>query len=136
MFVSELQCVTCGRTYRPDEVEYTCPDCGQVGTLDVLYDVDGQRRAVSRDRLERNPDPTMWRYMPLLPLQDGAEVPPLAVGGTPLYDARRLADNLGLAQVWIKDDGRNPTGSLKDRAAMTPQVWGSLMRSSQWTRRP
>jgi threonine synthase len=117
MFVSELQCVICGRTYQPDEVEYTCPVCGQAGTLDVLYDVDAQRRAVSRDRLERDPDPTMWRYRPLLPLADGADVPPLAVGGTPLYAAPRLADNLGLAQVWIKDDGRNPTGSLKDRAS-------------------
>ncbi len=44
-------------------------------------------------------------------------MPPLAVGGTPLYDAPRLAEHLGLAQVWVKDDGRNPTGSLKDRAS-------------------
>lgn len=117
MFVSELRCVTCGRTYQPDEVQYTCPVCGQVGTLDVLYDVDAQRRAISRDDLERSPDPTMWRYRPLLPLAQGADVPPLAVGGTPLYDSPRLAEHFDLAQVWIKDDGRNPTGSLKDRAS-------------------
>ncbi|RPJ00898.1 MAG: threonine synthase [Chloroflexi bacterium] len=117
MFVSELRCVICGRTYQPDEVQYTCPDCGQAGTLDVLYDVEAQRHAVPRESIERSPDPTMWRYRPLLPLADGAAVPPLAVGGTPLYDAPRLATHLGLAQVWIKDDGRNPTGSLKDRAS-------------------
>jgi threonine synthase len=117
MFVSELRCVICGRTYEPDEVQYTCPVCGQVGTLDVLYDVETQRRAVPRESIERHPDPTMWRYRPLLPLAEGADVPPLAVGGTPLYRAPRLAEHLGLAQVWIKDDGRNPTGSLKDRAS-------------------
>ncbi len=117
MYVSELRCVICGRTYQPDEVQYTCLDCGQAGTLDVLYDVETQRRAVPRESIERSPDPTMWRYRPLLPLADGAEVPPLAVGGTPFYDAPRLAQHLGLAQVWIKDDGRNPTGSLKDRAS-------------------
>jgi threonine synthase len=117
MFVSELRCVICGRTYQPDEVQYTCPVCGQVGTLDVLYDVETQRRTVPRESIERHPDPTMWRYRLLLPLAESAAVPPLAVGGTPLYRAPRLAEHLGLAQVWVKDDGRNPTGSLKDRAS-------------------
>ncbi len=117
MFVSELRCVVCGRSYRPDEVEYTCLDCGQVGTLDVLYDVDALRESVRREDIETSPDPTMWRYRPLLPLAADADVPPLAVGGTPLYDAPRLAQHLGLPQVWVKDDGRNPTGSLKDRAS-------------------
>ena len=117
MYVSGLQCVICGRTYGPDEVQYTCPSCGQVGTLDVLYDVEKLRRAVARDDIAQSADPTMWRYRPLLPLAGDARVPPLAVGGTPLYDAPRLATDLGLAQVWVKDDGRNPTGSLKDRAS-------------------
>ena len=117
MFVAELRCVVCGRSYRPDEVRYTCPVCGQVGTLDVVLDVDALRRAVKREDITRSPDPSMWRYRPLLPLADGAQVPPLVVGATPLYNAPRLAEYLGLAQVWVKDDGRNPTGSLKDRAS-------------------
>ncbi|MBN1201009.1 MAG: pyridoxal-phosphate dependent enzyme, partial [Anaerolineae bacterium] len=117
MFVSELRCVICGETYSPDEVAYTCPACGQVGTLDVLYDVDALRRAVTPDDIAQCPDPSMWRYRPLLPLADGAQTPPLSVGGTPLYNAPRLAETFGLRQAWVKDDGRNPTGSLKDRAS-------------------
>lgn len=115
--IAELRCVICGRSYRPGEVEYTCPVCGQAGTLDVLYDYDLLRRTVSRDDLAHSADPSMWRYRALLPLRPGAEAPPLVVGGTPLYDAPRVAAALGCAQVWIKDDGRNPTGSLKDRAS-------------------
>lgn len=117
MYVAELRCAICGRSYAPDEVQYTCPVCGQAGTLDVLYDVEALRRSVSREDIARSADPTLWRYRPLLPLPADAAVPPLAVGGTPLYDAPRLAADLGLAQTWIKDDGRNPTGSLKDRAS-------------------
>jgi threonine synthase len=117
MFVSELQCVICGRTYTPDEVQYTCPHDGQVGTLDVLYDYGALGRAIRRKDIERSPDPSMWRYRLLLPLDAHAAVPPLVVGGTPLYNAPRLAEHLGLARVWVKDDGQNPTGSLKDRAS-------------------
>ncbi len=59
----------------------------------------------------------MWRYRDLLPLGAEAVVPPLRVGWTPLYAAPRLAADLGIAQAWVKDDGLNPTGSLKDRAS-------------------
>ncbi len=117
MFVSELRCAICGKTYDPEQVHYTCPACGQAGTLDVLYDIGAIHKAVSREAISRSTDQTLWRYRPLLPLAEHAAIPPPAVGGTPLYDAPRLAANLGLAQVWIKDDGRNPTGSLKDRAS-------------------
>jgi threonine synthase len=117
MFISELRCAICGRFYQPDEVMYTCPVCGQAGTLDVMYDYAALGQAVARDDLAASPEQTMWRYRPLLPLEPGADVPPLAVGWTPLYAAPRLAGDLGLARVWVKDDGRNPTGSLKDRAS-------------------
>ncbi|MCL4237864.1 MAG: threonine synthase [Anaerolineae bacterium] len=117
MFVAELRCAICGRSYTPDEVAYTCPHCGPAGVLDVLYDIKALRAAVSREDIARSADTTLWRYRPLLPLAAADRVPPLAVGGTPLYDAPRLAADLGLAQVWVKDDGRNPTGSLKDRAS-------------------
>lgn len=117
MIIAELRCVVCGRSYRPDEVAYTCPVCGQAGTLDVCYDFDALRRMVAREDIERSPDRSMWRYRALMPLASEAAVPPLTVGGTPLYDAPRVASALGLAQVWVKDDGRNPTGSLKDRAS-------------------
>jgi threonine synthase len=117
MLVSELRCAICGRSYSPDDVEYTCPHCGQAGTLDVLYDYDTLRQRVTPDDIARSGELSMWRYRPLMPLAEDAAVPPLLVGNTPLYEAPRLAADLGLPQVWVKDDGRNPTGSLKDRAS-------------------
>src|SRR5690606_11209854 len=117
MTITELRCAICGASYRPDEVEYTCPTCGQAGTLDVLYDYDALRQTVSRESLKDCGDTSMWRYRPLLPLRADAKLPPLMVGGTPLYDAPRVAEAVGCAQIWVKDDGRNPTGSLKDRAS-------------------
>lgn len=117
MTIAELRCVVCGRSYAPTEVAYTCPACGQVGTLDVNLDIEALRRTVSRDDIARSAEPTLWRYRPLLPLAADAAVPPLAVGWTSLYETPRLSQDLGLAQTWVKDDGRNPTGSLKDRAS-------------------
>jgi threonine synthase len=59
---------------------------------------------------------TLWRYLPLLPVRGSKRVAPLDVGGTPLYDARALAQTVGMDQVWLKDESRNPTGSIEDRA--------------------
>lgn len=112
-----LRCLVCGQIYQPDEVAYVCRHHGNEGILDVLYDYEQIGQQFSRDQLRQNPDPTIWRYKPLLPVLPNASVPPLAVGGTPLYDAPRLATRLGVKQVWVKDDGRNPTASLKDRAS-------------------
>jgi threonine synthase len=112
-----LQCALCGRTYPPESVPYTCPLCGPVGTLDVLYDYDRLARTLDRDALVRAADGTMWRWRGLLPLPEDAAVPPLRVGMTPLYPAPRLAADLGVRAAWVKDDGANPTGSLKDRAS-------------------
>ncbi len=117
MLIAELRCAICGSAFSPGEVSYTCPHCGPAGTMDVVLDYDVLRARFSRDDITASREPTMWRYRPLLPLAEGARVPPLAVGWTPLYDAPRVAEHLGLSQVWLKDDGRNPTGSLKDRAS-------------------
>ena len=107
----------CGKTYAPDEVAYVCPDHGREGILDVVYDYDAIAQVISPEALAERPDPTIWRYKPLLPVAPDAPVPPLTVGGTPLYDAPRLAAGLGLKHVWVKDDGREPTASFKDRAS-------------------
>ncbi|MCA9904288.1 MAG: pyridoxal-phosphate dependent enzyme, partial [Anaerolineae bacterium] len=115
--IRELRCSICNRTYTPDAVAYTCPVCGGVGTLDVLYDYDELRTSLDRDAISASRELSMWRYRALLPLGDDAEVPPLRVGGTPFYHAPRLAADLGLRAAWVKDDGLNPTGSLKDRAS-------------------
>jgi threonine synthase len=115
--VSGLVCVVCGDRFAADEVAYVCPGHGTEGVLDVRYDYELVATRISREMLRADADVTMWRYRPLLPIAPDARVPPLTVGGTPLYDAPRLAVDLGISQVWVKDEGRQPTASLKDRAS-------------------
>ena len=112
-----LTCVICDETYPPETAGYVCPDHGAEGILDVRYRYDVIAGRISKESLAADPDPTMWRYRALMPVGADAEVPPLTVGGTPIYDAPRLAADLGVRQVWVKDEGREPTASLKDRAS-------------------
>ncbi|MEM6281971.1 MAG: threonine synthase [Chloroflexota bacterium] len=106
-----------GAQFAEGEVEYFNPAVGQVATLDVVYDYAALRGSLDRDALRADKNPTMWRYRDMLPLSPESSVPPLAVGGTPLYETPRLAADLGIKAAWVKDDGANPTGSLKDRAS-------------------
>ncbi len=115
--IKYLKCLICGKEYAPDTVEYVCPDHGNEGILDVVYDYDVILSRISKGTLAQDADQTIWRYKAMLPVAPDADVPPVAVGGTPLYDAPRLAKPLGLDHVWVKDDGRNPTASFKDRAS-------------------
>ena len=107
--VTGLRCMICGKVYAPDEVEYVCPDHGNEGILDVLYDYD----AIRVGRGDLGADWSMWRYRPLLPIEADAAVPPLKVGWTPMYEIQAT----GLARLWVKDGGREPTASFKDRAS-------------------
>jgi threonine synthase len=120
--VKSLKCLICGREYRPDEVEYVCPHHGDDGILDVQYDYDLINSRISPASLAKDPTNTIWRYRPLLPIEPESPVPPLTVGWTPLYRADRLAAGLGLQNVWVKDDGRNPSASFKDRASAVAVV--------------
>lgn len=115
--ILHLKCLICGQTYRPDEVDYVCPDHGDEGILDVQYDYELIGRRISQGDLLHSTDYTIWRYKPLLPIKPDAAVPPLAIGWTPLYRTERLASELGLKHLWVKDDGRLPTASFKDRAS-------------------
>ncbi len=115
--VTGLTCVICGKTYPADYAGYVCTDHGNEGILDVQYDYDTISSEWTKEDLAANPDRTMWRYKPVMPVAPDAEVPPLTVGCTPMYDARPLAADLGIARVWVKDEGRQPTASLKDRAS-------------------
>jgi threonine synthase len=115
--VKHLKCLICGKEYAPDEIEYICPDHGNEGIVDVRYDYELIKTRISPESLAHNDDYTIWRYRPLLPIEADAELPPLSIGWTPLYDAPRLAADLGLKHVWVKDDGRLPTASFKDRAS-------------------
>lgn len=115
--LSALACLVCDRSYEPGEIDYVCPEHGRDGVVDVVYDYELIGHRIDPSTLKQNPDHTMWRYQPLLPVAPDAAVPPLAVGWTPLYEAPRLAEPLGLRHLWVKDDGRQPTASLKDRAS-------------------
>jgi threonine synthase len=115
--ILHLKCLICGEEYAPDEIDYVCPHHGNEGIVDVRYDYERISRRISPGILAGNDEWTIWRYKPLLPVEPDADVPPLAVGWTPMYEAPRLAASLGLEQLWVKDDGRQPTASFKDRAS-------------------
>ena len=115
--VKGLKCVLCGAEYSTDDILYVCPKHGSEGIVDVIYDYDLIGRRLTKEKLVACRDYSIWRYIDLLPLADSSLIPPLQVGWTPLYKADRLAERIGLSHVWIKDDGRNPTASFKDRAS-------------------
>jgi len=105
-----LHCRIC-ETEHALEAVGTCPRC--VGPLDPVYDWDEVARTFTREALAAGP-PSIWRYAPLLPV-DAPSAPRLAPGFTPLVPAPRLADALGLGELWLKLDTANPTHSFKDR---------------------
>ena len=110
-----FHCPDCGKEHSPAAARYTCPACG--GNLQVAYDYKFIKSRVSRARLAADQDPSLWRWLDLLPVSHrrwAAGPPP---GGTPLLAAPRAAAALGLSALWIKDEGRNPSASLKDRAS-------------------
>jgi threonine synthase len=115
-----LTCVDCGETFDAEETTHRCPDCD--GILDPDYDYDGID--ISREDLESRPFESMWRYEELLPFPQSAAVS-MDEGATQLVECPRLADELGVERVLFKDEGRNPTGTFKDRgqtAAITAAV--------------
>jgi len=120
--ILSLKCLVCGKQYRPDDIDYVCPDHGDDGVLDVQYDYEFIGRQISRENLLQADNLTIWRYKAMLPVRPDATVPPLAVGWTPLYAAPRLASEVGLKTVWVKDDGLQPTASFKDRASAVAVV--------------
>jgi threonine synthase len=111
--VTGFICVECAREHGPRDVEYTCSSCG--GNLDVQYDYDRVSRRLSKSSLAADRDFSIWRYRALLPVEDSSVPPQLKTGWTPIYNLKRLAAELGVKELLIKDDGRNPTGSFKDR---------------------
>ena len=105
-----LRCRECGRDF-PAEALHVCDFC--FGPLEVAYDYDEIAKVISRASIEAGPR-SMWRYHDLLPISESSPVD-LGAGYTPLVRAERLGAELGLKELWIKDDTANPTGSFKDR---------------------
>ena len=110
MPVQALQCKECRAPY-PLDARYVCERC--FGPLEVAYDLGGLDAAETRRRIQAGPQ-TLWRYADFLPFER-PPAPGLPVGLTPLQRAPRLAEALGLGEVWIKNDTANPTHSFKDR---------------------
>lgn len=122
-FITELTCIHCGATFpganlvSAEGTWMTCPQCGPAeGILDIGYDLDRVRDAWKTRPLGERPQ-NHWRYSELLPLEPSAVRYEWSVGWTPIIDSERLARHLGVRQMLIKDEGRNPTASFKDRAS-------------------
>jgi threonine synthase len=113
--LTELVCIVCGRSYPPGDHQ-TCRVCGSGGILDARYDYDAVKPVLTLDALGRRPR-DLWRYAELLPVPAGVPRPPLQVGWTPIVEAPRLAALVGVRRLFLKDEGRNPTSSFKDRAS-------------------
>jgi threonine synthase len=108
-------CIKCGAEYEAGNNTYTCTKCG--GVLEVQYDYKYIKAALTKEKLALRKDYSMWRYLELLPIEEGSKLGPLRTGWSPLYKAEQLGEVLGLKNLYIKDDGLNPTSSLKDRAS-------------------
>lgn len=113
--ILNLQCINCGKEHKTNETDFLCTACG--GNLEVNYDYKLISRRFSIGKLKDNPWYDMWRYLDLLPINDHDKVPHVHVGWTPLYNNKKLAKELGISNLFIKDEGRNPTGSIKDRGS-------------------
>lgn len=112
--VKYAKCVKCGRTY---DALPTLTSCACGGILDIVYDYGYIKASLTKEILASRRDNSMWRYRELLPIEETTQPTPLRVGWSPLYQADALAEQLGISRLYIKDDGINPTASLKDRAS-------------------
>ena len=116
-FVLGYKCTLCGKTFKEDEAYLTCPECGEKGILDVVFDYKSLKKVVNLEYFKQNKDFSMWRYAPLMGVSEEHIGEMLRIGWTPLIRSHNLAKLLGLKELYIKDDGLNPSGSSKDRAS-------------------
>ena len=111
-YLDHLECTSCRRILPHDQVISTCPSCNKV--LFARYDLPKLKRDVDRRQFETRSG-SMWKFSELLPVLDPYKVLSLGEGDTPLFWATRLGTKLGLANLYIKDEGLNPTGTFKAR---------------------
>jgi threonine synthase len=106
------KCINCGSEYGIDEIVYFCRKCGDL--LEIKYEPDELARAVNKSEW-RNAPLSVWRYRDFMPINDLSKIVSLNEGGTGLHLCQRLAKHLGIRQLYVKNEGENPTGSFKDR---------------------
>src|SRR5258708_5794418 len=109
--MTHLECSLCSRKYEAGKIHNLC-ECG--GPLLVRYDLARIRQQWNRDQLPRAAN-SMWRYAPVLPPSRQGSIISLGEGMTPLVRTKRLGERLGASDLWLKDEGLNPTGSFKAR---------------------
>ena len=118
MNVTHLECAACARRYEAQRLHNLCTECGK--PLLVRYDLERAAESLTREKLQgRRTD--LWRYREVLPVEHDDNIVSLGEGFTPLVHASRLGAQLGLAELYIKDEGQNPTQSFKARG-MTAAV--------------
>lgn len=110
------KCSICGTEYQIDEVTYTCPKDN--GILDVLLDYPALKKKNTEELINKD-EPSLWRYFPLIPVSEmiGEGTTLRSAGWTPVFSPPQIKENLGLENLWIKDESSNPTASFKDRAS-------------------
>src|ERR1700690_3730948 len=111
-FYSQLECSGCGETFDTDKIHTFCPNCQS--PLLVRYDLENVREHIDRDAFRHRPL-GMWRWHELLPVKDPKNFIFLGEGDTSLLDIPRIGGELGLRNLFVKDESKNPTGSFKAR---------------------
>ena len=111
-FFSHLESGYCTKTYEADKLWNLCPECSK--PLLARYDLVSAKEKLSKDEL-KNREPNLWRYNELLPIRDKKFILTLGEGFSPLFKATRLGKELGFSNLYIKDEGLNPTTSFKAR---------------------
>jgi len=116
-YVKNYECTLCHKIYDKSEDIFTCTDCGESGILDINFNYDHLKQDIGKEYFINNHDYSMWRYTPFMTVEDTHLMKSLKVGWTPLYEAFNIQADLGVPKLYIKDEGVNPTSSLKDRAS-------------------
>ena len=113
-YISFLKCSRCGTIYDYRDKPITCVN-KDLGRLDIFYDYERLKEFYTKQYVRSKPLISQWKYFDLLPPLNTSNIVSLGEGGTPLIKAERLAEALGIKDLWLKDETRNPTGSFKDR---------------------
>ncbi len=108
------RCGICEREFAPDGIQYRCSSCN--GPLLATYDYAILAKRVTTESLAAG-RPGVWKYRELLPVSPSTEPVSLGEGATPMYKAKTLASSIGISNLFLKDEGRNPTGAFKDRGS-------------------
>jgi threonine synthase len=122
MYATHLKCINCLKTFPISKGPFVCEDCGEehVGPLRVVIglqevEYDYTDFSLTKEILAARQERSLWRFKEFLPLKDSRNIVSLGEGGTPLIRARNLSSLTGVKNLYVKNEGMNPTGAFKDR---------------------